>query len=252
MKELQVLKTGVSLTTIEIAERTGKRHDNVLVDTRKILIELYGVGGILKFQETYRNSQNDQEYQCFRLPKREVMILVTGYSIPLRAGIIDRLEQLEKALKPALPDFTNPVAAAEAFIESYKAQQKLIEERDHAIKTKAQISDRKTATAMATASAKSKENDKLRTQLGIAKNYKQAKAIPWLSGEFKLTKTAYQQIGKALSRISAKGGYSCRSVEDTTYGQVKAYHVNAIEKFREELDKNPKLLSKYRRDTVTN
>jgi len=51
---------------------------------------------------------------------------------------------------PSLP--TDYISALKALIESEESKQKLIEERDHAIKTKSQISDSKTATAMATAS----------------------------------------------------------------------------------------------------
>ena len=46
----------ISLTTIEIAELTGKRHDNVFRDTKSMLMELYGRGGVLSFEETYRGS----------------------------------------------------------------------------------------------------------------------------------------------------------------------------------------------------
>ena len=50
-------------------------------------------------------------------------------------------------------------------------------ERDFAIETKAHISDKKTATAMATASVKSKEAEKLKEQLGESKNYASVKAV---------------------------------------------------------------------------
>jgi len=68
--------------TTGVAELTGKRHDNVMADTKKMLRELHGAEGVLKFQDTYRHPQNRQSYNCYRLPKRETMVLVTGYSIP--------------------------------------------------------------------------------------------------------------------------------------------------------------------------
>ena len=91
----------VTMSSREIAELTGKRHDNVVRDIRNMLEELYGKGGLLSFEGTYRNEQNGQEYPCFHLPRREVEILLTGYSIPLRARVIDRLHELEEQAKGA-------------------------------------------------------------------------------------------------------------------------------------------------------
>ena len=94
-----------TMTSREIADLTGKEHRNVLADIRKMLLELHGEGGILNFQHTHRNEQNGQSYPIFCLPKRETMILVSGYSIPIRARIVDRWEALEtgKATPAAVP-----------------------------------------------------------------------------------------------------------------------------------------------------
>ncbi|EAK6333426.1 hypothetical protein CRT01_08850 [Campylobacter coli] len=88
----------ISLTSLEIAELTGKEHRNVTRDIETYL-EKVVEGGVFKFEHTYQNPQNKQFYKCYRLPKREVLILVSGYSVELRAKIIDRLEYLENELK---------------------------------------------------------------------------------------------------------------------------------------------------------
>jgi len=89
-----------TMTSLEIAEITGKRHDNVRRDTRNMLVELVGEGGLLSFEDTHHNPQNGQQYPIYRLPRRECLILVSGYSVELRAKIIDRWEQLERGIVP--------------------------------------------------------------------------------------------------------------------------------------------------------
>ncbi|MFY9291550.1 MAG: Rha family transcriptional regulator [Methylorubrum rhodinum] len=98
------------MSSLEIAERTGKSHDNVLRDIR-VMLEALGDG--LKFEGIYRDRANRQK-PCFHLPKRECLVLVTGYSIPMRAAVGDRWQELEAQVAapagPALPDFSNPAA----------------------------------------------------------------------------------------------------------------------------------------------
>jgi Rha family phage regulatory protein len=111
------------MTSREIAELTGKRHDNVMADIRKMLLELHGEGGILKFQDTHRNEQNGQSYPIFCLPKRETLILVSGYSIPMRARIVDRWQELESKQGPQIPQ-TYAAALLEAGRLALEVEQK--------------------------------------------------------------------------------------------------------------------------------
>lgn len=92
-----------TMSSLEVAQLTGKRHDNVMADIRKMIVEMEGEGGLLKFQDTHANQQNGQSYPIFRLPKRETLILVSGYNLKMRAAIIDRWQDLEAAaLQPAV------------------------------------------------------------------------------------------------------------------------------------------------------
>ncbi|MBA9071655.1 phage antirepressor YoqD-like protein [Methylobacterium sp. RAS18] len=98
-----------TMSTLEIAELTGKRHDNIMVDVRNMLFQLDKDG--LTFQGNYRDSMN-REKPCYHLPQRECLILVSGYSIPMRAKIIDRWQELEQRQPTPAPaiDLNDPAA----------------------------------------------------------------------------------------------------------------------------------------------
>ncbi|TKD39943.1 hypothetical protein FCG41_11935 [Azotobacter chroococcum] len=84
------------MSSLEIAERTGKDHGKVLRDIRRMLRELDIA------EATFGSSYADptgRSLPCFNLPRREVEILITGYSIKLRAKVIDRLHQLERVVQ---------------------------------------------------------------------------------------------------------------------------------------------------------
>jgi hypothetical protein len=89
-----------TMSSRDIAELTGKQHKHILDDTRKMLEELNSKTA--SFSAVYINQQG-REMPCFNLPKRECLILVSGYSIKMRAAIIDRWQELEvkQAAKPA-------------------------------------------------------------------------------------------------------------------------------------------------------
>lgn len=88
------------MSSREIAELTGKRHDNVMADIRKMLVDL-GLHAP-DFSGTYITERGNK-YECFNLPKRETLILVSGYSAELRAKIIDRWQELEARVTAPTP-----------------------------------------------------------------------------------------------------------------------------------------------------
>ncbi|MGS0639461.1 Rha family transcriptional regulator [Citrobacter sp. VF227] len=88
----------VTMSSREIAGLTGKEHKHVIRDIRVMLAEL-GDGPNL---DHVREERDARGYTAaIHLPRREVEILLTGYSIPLRAKVIDRLHELEEQAKGA-------------------------------------------------------------------------------------------------------------------------------------------------------
>lgn len=96
-----------TMSSVEIAELTGKRHQDVLRDIRNMLEPL----GMAFAQFCAKvPSAGGRPMTVANLPRRECLILVSGYNIELRARIIDRWEELERqnAAPPSLPDLSNP------------------------------------------------------------------------------------------------------------------------------------------------
>lgn len=117
----------LAMSSREIADLTNKRHDNVMRDIRAILKELHGEAGVLRFEDTQTNPQNGQRYPIFLLPKRETLILISGYSVKLRARIIDRWQELERQHQP--PQFKIPQTMAEALRLAADLSDKVAEQK---------------------------------------------------------------------------------------------------------------------------
>ncbi len=82
-----------TMSSLEISELVEKRHDNVMADIRTMLNALDLPA--LNFQGSYVGG-NGKALPCFNLPRDLTMTLITGYSIPLRKRVIDRLNELER------------------------------------------------------------------------------------------------------------------------------------------------------------
>lgn len=91
-------KSPASMSTREIAELTGKQHGHVMRDARAMLVELHGEDNLSKFGAVEKDGRN-RDQPVFLLPKRETLILASGYSLELRTKIIDRCEELERAAR---------------------------------------------------------------------------------------------------------------------------------------------------------
>lgn len=98
MNQLITMNNEMTMSTKEISDLTGKRHDNVMADARKMLSEI----GSPEISGGYMDKQ-DRTQPCLMLNKDETMCLVAGYSTELRFRIVKRWRELEEARKPAIP-----------------------------------------------------------------------------------------------------------------------------------------------------
>ncbi|WP_180350095.1 Rha family transcriptional regulator [Ochrobactrum sp. CGA5] len=219
------------MSTKQIAEVTGKLHKHVLRDTRKMLVDLYAREGET-FEEFIADDANlrhghgpNLDHQGFQivmdgrgeyvaeiiLDREHAMTLATGYDVKLRKRVIDKLAELESC-NIAVPNFSDPAAAARAWAEQYEA-------RRLAEQTKAEIGTRREATAMNTASQAVKKANKLEVELDRSQEYATVKRMEmlWHGQKFNW---------RELKATAAEMGIPPIDVFDANYGTVKAYHAD--------------------------
>ena len=109
------------MTSLEIAEVTGKQHAHVMRDIRNLLSQ--GVAESNFGLGSYTDA-NGQERPLFNLTPKGCLILASGYDAVLREKIIDRLEYLKNE-KKAIQTPQTYLEALEALVASEKEKERL-------------------------------------------------------------------------------------------------------------------------------
>lgn len=123
MNELIQIQKG--MTSLEIAEVTGKQHAHVMRDIRNLLSQ--GVAESNFGLGSYTDA-NGQERPLFNLTPKGCLILASGYDAVLREKIINRLEYLENKKNSIQPPQTY-LEALEALVVSEKEKLRLEQEK---------------------------------------------------------------------------------------------------------------------------
>lgn len=125
MSEIQISQVQ-GMTSLQIAEATGKRHDSILRDIRNLLEK--GVCAHNFVETSTRVALPNGGYRespMYQLTPKGCLILASGYDPVLREKIIDKLEELQAAQKeseltmpaPKSVVFGGPVADVRASLE---------------------------------------------------------------------------------------------------------------------------------------
>ena len=114
------------ITSIEIAEITGKLHKNVLRDIEKMETGWMEVTG-LRFEVSEYKDPSGRNLKCYLLNKRECLYVATKYNDSARAKLILRWEQLEKENlnKSKYGEFEVPKTYLEALKLAVSQQEKI-------------------------------------------------------------------------------------------------------------------------------
>lgn len=126
---MELMKKDLTMTSLEIAEITGKEHKNVLSDIRSEIesIEKEGLPTELIFELSEYKDSTGRKLPMYTMGREGAMQIATRYSASIRRKLIIKLDELEN--KPQLP--TNYLEALKQLVIS---EEKRIEaERTNAI-----------------------------------------------------------------------------------------------------------------------
>ena len=211
----QLMNPVLKMSSREIAELTGKEHKNVCRVIRDLISD-----EILDAQlEPLKFEYRGQCFDYYELNKRDSLVVVARLSPEFTAHIVDRWQELEQQLNPTFNLPQDLPSALRALADTHEQLQQAQFEREVAVKTKAHISDKKTATAMATASNAVQENQRLKDKLGASKRNATVLAVE------RLTNQTY--TWQPLSQWCKSHGVKPSKVQDPRYGKVNTYPFQA-------------------------
>lgn len=194
------------MSSREIAELTGKDVKNVHRDIRAMVPAIYAHDNGEDIRSYKWDTDKDEMVSFlshhniqgvtpifdnrgyvseFLLDRRHTEILITGYDVKRRAAVIDRWFALESgAAKPQPPAPSNYIEALEVALKLAKQNERLTDERDEAIRTKALISQKREATAcqrnsvyQRIANKAIKEREEMASLLGAGKEYASVRSV---------------------------------------------------------------------------
>lgn len=191
------------------AEEKPVRHNDFVARCRD---ELDGE----HYESFVVQNSNKTVTEYLKLTEDQCKLVAMRESKSVRRAVLDELKRLQSNT-PSLPDFSNPAAAARAWAEQFELNQQLAIERDEAVVTKAEIGNRREATAMNTASQAVKKVAALQVQLDTSAEYCTIKRMEMLKHGLKFEWRRLKQTGTEM-------GVEAIDVFDQNYGTVKAYH----------------------------
>ena len=217
-------ETPRTMSSREIAELVEARHNDVVATIER----LYAKGLLRSSRKTRKESTGGRPIEVYDLIERDTHLVVSGYSDEHRARVIDRWQELEQSAAPAIPKtFAEALRLAATQQEEIE---RLAIERDDAIKTKAYIGDKKTASAMGTASAAVRKANKLQEE--VADLTSTLNVVINASKEYATITTVGRYTGITykygpLVRYCRDNSLAIRKIPDDHFGQVNSYPAEA-------------------------
>lgn len=162
----------VTMSSHEIAELVGKRHDNV-----KRTIESLAAGRVIELPQIEEIPTATKPVSVYVFSgakgKRDSLVVVAQLSPEFTGSLVDRWQKLEEQQADVSLDTDEGKllviqGLATKQLALIAENKRVTQQRDQAVATKAQIGAKREATAMATASAAVREAARLRDELGFS------------------------------------------------------------------------------------
>lgn len=124
MNELIALGAEPTMSSREIAELVESRHDDVKRSVYRLAERR--VIALPPLAEVSNPGPGPRKITEFRISKRDSYVIVAQLSPEFTARLVDRWQELEEGAKrppvPALPNFSDPAAAARAWADQFEAR----------------------------------------------------------------------------------------------------------------------------------
>lgn len=189
------------MCSLEISEVTGRRHDSILRDIRKLLSQGLAAHNFVASEYT---DSSGRKLPCFNLTKKGCLILASGYNPILREKIIDRWESLEVGKQQPFHKQLSPseliLQLAQINVDTERKMKEL-EGKQNLLEAKVNDIAMRTSTVIEES-----------TVIGFAKRY-----------DIDMSRQKASSLGRAASCICTKRGYEMGRVNDPRFGYVKTY-----------------------------
>lgn len=116
-----------TMTSLEIAEVTGRNHKDVMRSIREMEEAWVKVNGRKFALVEYKDAKGEMR-PCYSLGKTECLYIATKFNDEARAKLVMRWEVLENQTRKneiVMPNFSNPAEAARAWADQYEQRLKL-------------------------------------------------------------------------------------------------------------------------------
>lgn len=120
--------TEVKMTSLDIAELTGKEHRNVMRDIRNEIKELGDDVSQLIFEHSTYTNERGRVYKCYEFGKKGAMQLALKYDAKTRHLVINMIEELESNVNKPSYMIDDPIKRAEQWISEQQEVKSLTNE----------------------------------------------------------------------------------------------------------------------------